>query len=161
MNILQEKKRRKKQSIKETISKFLKKVLNQIKKIFNEFMNLPDHIRKIIYVWLIIILIFILLAIISSSNNNYLDKYKQLENDMNISALDYVKSNEIIPGEENKLRLDLNVLVDFNFLYEEKVFDKTCEGFSLIYYHETEEDYKISSYLKCKKYTTKGYSDYK
>ncbi|MDE5889126.1 MAG: hypothetical protein K2H20_03805, partial [Bacilli bacterium] len=75
--------------------------------------------------------------------------------------LDYVKENELYPLAEAKLKLDVNVLIDYNYLHESDIVDNKCEGFSIAYYNEEKEDYVVSSYLNCKNYTTKGYSDYK
>lgn len=147
--------------VKKAIVNLFKKISNKIKSLYKQFMSLPSHIRKIIYVWGIVILLILLLALISTNNTEHLNKYANIEAEMNKSALDYVKTNNIIPGEENKLRLDLNVLKDFDYIYDDVITDSTCEGFSLVYYKEETSDYVINSYINCKKYTTKGYSDYK
>lgn len=147
--------------IKKIISNVFKKIAESIKKIGEQFMSLPSHIRKITYVWTIVILLLLILAVASNKNTEYIESHAKMEEEMSISALDYVKSNDIIPGEDNKLRLDLNVLKDFNYIYDDVLTDKTCEGFSLVYYSESAKDYVISSYINCKNYTTKGYSDYK
>lgn len=147
--------------VKKAVQSLWKRVANAIKSVYKQFMSLPSHIRKIIYVWTIIIIVILLLALLSTNNTEHLNKYANIEMEMNKSAIDYVETNDIIPNEENKLKLDLNVLKDFNYIYDDVITDPTCEGFSVVYYNETEEAYIAKSYINCKKYTTKGYSDYK
>jgi len=147
--------------VKKALINLVKKIANQINKLYKQFMSLPNHIRKIIYVWAIIIIIVLILALASTSNNQYLNKYSGIETALNEAALKYVKDNKIIPNEENKLRLDINVLKDFGYTNDHVIEDTTCGGFSLVYFKEDANDYVVNTYLKCKNYTTKGYSDYK
>ena len=46
-------------------------------------------------------------------------------------------------------------------MYDDDIKENKCEGFSVSYYDDKKEDYVINSYINCKKYTTRGYSDYK
>ncbi len=147
--------------VKKIIINFFKNLGLKIKELFKKFMGLPKHIRLITYIWIVVIILLVLFAILSNANNKLLEKYSYYETEMNNAAIDYVKTNNLIPGEGNKLKLDLNFLMDYDFLYKDTITDSTCRGFSIVYYDENNEDYVAKSYLNCKKYTTKGYSDYK
>ena len=48
-----------------------------------------------------------------------------------------------------------------NDLTEEDIAHKSCDGFSIVYYDDEQDEYVIDSYLNCKKYTSKNYWDYK
>lgn len=158
------KKRKQKFTLKKVKKLFLdiwKNVCKFFKTLYGRFMNLPQNVRSIIYVWAVVVFIVVLMIVLTSSNNQFLKQYVTIENEMNASTLDYVKSNELYAVSSNKLKLDLNVLLDYDYLYEDAISDKTCEGFSLVYYDEEKEDYDVDSYINCDKYTTSGYSDYK
>ncbi len=138
-----------------------KEIVHFFKSLYERFMELPKNIRYIIYVWLGVIAIILVIIIATTTNNKYLDKYELIESDMNKAMLDYVQENELYPLSESKLKIDVNVLIDYNYLNESDIIDNKCQGFSVAYYSEDKEDYVINSYLNCKNYTTKGYSDYK
>ena len=101
---------------------------------------------------------FIAIAI---SSNKFFDKYKELEQEVNDAALKYVNKNEIYVSKENKLILDIEILQKEKYITNNDFKDKSCEGFSVIYYDDLQEEYKIDSYLNCKDYTTENYWDYK
>ena len=80
---------------------------------------------------------------------------------MNAGAIDYVTTYSLYPTKDSKLKLDLEILKEDNHIYPEDIKDKSCVGFSLIYYDDKDEKYVADSYINCEKYTTKGFSDYK
>lgn len=154
---MKSRKRKKKINIKI----IFKCIEEKIKFTYDCFMQLPKYVRSIIYVWMLVIFVIIGLVIVSSRNTNFLSDYKDFEKIMSDSALDYVKTNEFYPTEDSKLKVDMHVLIDYGHMYEEDIVDKSCSGFSIVYYDDKEEDYRVESYLNCKKYTTDGYNDYK
>lgn len=160
-----EKKRKKKKFTLKRIKKILIIVWNNIvsyfKKLYENFMSLPKKIRSVTYVWASVLLVILLIILFATSNNKYLEKYVAIEGDMNDATLSYVNDYELYPSPENKLKLDLNVLVDFNYLSDIDVKENKCEGFSVVSYDDIKDDYTINSYINCNKYTTKYYSDYK
>lgn len=138
-----------------------KLIADEIKELWDKFMGLPKKVRYVIYIWLGVILLIVLLILASHNNSNFLNNYYNMESSMNEAALDYVNSYELYPTKDSKLKLDLSVLKDFNYIYEEEIADNSCEGFSIIYYNDIDEKYVVSSYVNCDRYTTKGFSDYK
>lgn len=147
--------------VKRILINVWKEIVQFFKSLYERFMELPKNIRYIIYIWVGVIAIILVIIIATTTNNKYLDKYELIEGDMNKAMLDYVQENELYPLSESKLKIDVNVLIDYNYLSESDIADNKCEGFSIAYYNEDKEDYVINSYLNCKNYTTKGYSDYK
>ena len=158
------KKKKKKFTLKKVKKLFLtlwKKVLEKLKDLKDKFMALPVITRKIIYIWSGVVVIVFILIFASYNNGVLLDKYYSMEKEMNASALDYVETNELYPVIGSKLKLDLEVMKEYNYIYEEDIADNSCEGFSLVYYDDIDKEYVIDSYVNCNKYTTKGYADYK
>lgn len=147
--------------IKKLFAKIGQAIVDKVKALCKKFKALPDTTKHIVYVWSVILVVIIVLIIVSSSNNDFLKDYQNLEKSMNNGALDYVKTNELYPGKDNKLKLDLDFLLEDNYVYEDEVKDKSCYGFALVHYNDEEEDYVVSSYINCDKYTTEGFSDYK
>lgn len=147
--------------LKKILMMVRKNIVEYFKKLYENFMNLPKKIRLVTYVWASVLLIVIFIIVFATSNNKYLEKYVAIENDMNNATLNFVKDYELYPSTENKLKLDLNVLIDYNYISDIDVNDNKCEGFTVVSYDDLEDDYKIDSFINCKKYTTKYYSDYK
>jgi len=163
----EKKKVRRKLRIKRVFVNIWKSICAFFKNIYNSFNNLPKKTKQILGVWAIVIVIIILIIIASSSNNKFLSEYESYEKKVNDAALSYVTDNEIYPSENNKLKLDINALVDSGYLNESDVVG-TCGGFAVIYAKDsTNEDgdttisYVVNTYLNCSNYTTKGYNNYK
>ena len=161
---------------KEDIKKKIVKALRKIKKIFiklgnaiknlalniwKKFLDLPKKVRYVLIVWAGVLVVLLLFIAIANSSNKFFDKYKELEQEVNDAALKYVNKNEIYVSKENKLILDIEILQKDKYLTNNDFKDKSCDGFSVIYYDDLQEEYKIDSYLNCKDYTTENYWDYK
>ena len=161
---------------KEDIKKKIVKALRKIKKIFiklgnaiknlvlniwKKFLDLPKKVRYVLIVWAGVLVVLLLFIAIANSSNKFFDKYKELEQEVNDAALKYVNKNEIYVSKENKLILDIEILQKEKYITNNDFKDKSCEGFSVIYYDDLQEEYKIDSYLNCKEYTTENYWDYK
>lgn len=147
--------------VKKMFVNIWKKIVGFFKSLKNKFMKLPEKTRYITYVWVVVVLLIFILILASNSNNKFLEDYSNLENDVKNATLDYVKSNEIYPTKDSRLNVSIEALKDYGFLYEDSIKDKSCQGFGRIYYDDEKEDYVVDAYINCKKYTTKGYSDYK
>lgn len=147
--------------IKKSFINLAKKIVKKVKELWAKFMALPSKVRYIVYIWSVVFLIVVVLIVASRNNNEFLKDYQNLENAMSSGALDYVNSHSLYPVKDNKLKLDLELLTEDNYVYEEDINDKSCVGFSLVHYDDKDEKYVVSSYINCDKYTTDGYSDYK
>ena len=136
-----------------------KKILNGIKNfflnIYNNFMKLKLVWRRVIILWLIILLIIILLIIFSAVNKKNNDKHKEIENALNVAVVDYVTDKGLYGTKDQKLRISIDELIDEEYFSADDLKDKTCTGYSLIYYEN--DAHHADSYLLCKNYTTDGY----
>lgn len=154
-------KKKKNNNIKKKVIKFCKRITSTVKMWIDKFKSLPSKVKTLIYVWSVVLVLIIMLIVVSSVNNNFLNKYYNIEKEMNNSALDYVKTQEIYPTSGNSFKLSLDVMKEFNYINPDFVSDSTCDGYSLIYYNSENDDYDVESYISCEKYTTKGYSENK
>lgn len=138
----------------------MKSLWNQIKTFFVglylKFKKLPKKLQKLISLWVIIFLIIIILIFFCGNNRKVVVSHEKMEEDVAVAALDYVKTREIYPTENQKMRLNINTLLENGDLYDDAV-DKSCIGYALIYYDETKNDYDVKAYLSCKNYETDGY----
>lgn len=156
--------KKKKMSLKR-LKRILKNVgkefVDYFKSIWKKFSSLPKHIKTICGVWLAVIVIIIVIIFASSTNKKHLEEYYELEDLVKEATLKYVEKANIYPVKDSKLKLDIEELKEFSSFSSKELDDKACKGFSLTYYNEDEEEYVIRSFIKCDKYTTKEYSDYK
>lgn len=154
--------------VKRSLKRLIRKIVLFFKNLYKKFMDLPKKVRMILGVWTVVVVLIVVVIIAGSVNNNFLNKYKSIEKVVNEAALQYVKDNKIYPMESNKLKLDINALVDNGYLTKKDINDNTCEGFSVIYAKgdvtiedELNAEFNINTYINCDKYTTEGYNDYK
>ena len=138
-----------------------KEFLEFVKKMYKNFMALPTKVRYIVYIWFFVILLILILIIGSVSSSKFMNEYVEIENTISKAALEYIEYKGIYPVKDNELILDMEVLKDSNYLEEDDITDNTCSGFSAIYYKDVDKEYVVKSYINCKKYTTKGYLEYK
>lgn len=144
-----------------SFKKIFKKIGSYFKNLYLKFMALPNKLRCIIYIWSVAVILILILIFGTASNNKLIDRYQNIENIINEAALQYVEVNEIYPSRDNKLKLDVEVLKDLNYVTSKEIDDDTCEGYSLVYYDDESDSYTSKTYINCKKYTTTDYFDYK
>ena len=144
-----------------SFKKMFKKIRTFFKNLYLKFMALPNKLRYIIYIWSVAVILILILIFGTASNNKLIDRYQNVENIINEAALKYVEVNEIYPSRDNKLKLDVEVLKDLNYVTSKEIDDDTCEGYSLVYYDDESDSYTSKTYINCKKYTTTDYFDYK
>ena len=80
-----------------------------------------------------------------------------MEQALTNAALTYVEEQEIVNTPGKKLKIEMNQLIDFNYVMDSEITDKTCKGFTIVYYNETEDRNVANSYINCKHYTTEDY----
>jgi hypothetical protein len=136
-----------------------KKVVLYIKKKYAEFMKLPKRVRMITYIWLIVLLVLLIVILGTVINNKAQNKYKDMEETIAHAGLKYAEDNLIFASEEEKTKIEMELLIDRSYMFKENVANKTCNGFAVIYFNEEEEKFESKGYINCKKYTTKGYKD--
>ena len=92
-----------------------------------------------------------------NSNKKTIAKHEKIQNEVKAAALDYVKEKKLYPTSNQKLRLNMEVLIENGNLYKDTLTDKTCVGYALVYFDEAKENYVIEPYISCKNYVTEGY----
>jgi len=125
--------------------------------LFGSFMRLKPYVRYIIYVWTVILLLFIIFIIVSNNNNKFLDKYHTYEDNFKNISLKYVTDKSVYPTNERPIKLSLDMLKAYNYFSSSDIDDKSCVGYSMVYYDDVHADYNIKVYINCDKYTTEGY----
>jgi hypothetical protein len=137
--------------------RLFKKIGLFFKKSYNSFMKLKPYIRYIIYVWTIIIVVLIIFIVLSKNNNDYMKKYKTYEDNFKNISLEYVKEKKVYPTKEKPIKLSLDMMKSYGYVTSNDIEDKSCVGYSMVYYDDEHEDYNIKTYINCDKYTTEGY----
>ena len=79
--------------------------------------------------------------------------YKELENTLKEKTLNYVEKNAMYNGSDLKITED--DLIKENIIESLKINDSECQGYVLV--KKIREHYEYEPYIKCEKYTTKGY----
>ncbi len=123
----------------------------------DKFMSLSKKVKIVIGLWLVLLIVLLVLVLGSNSNKKKLDEYAKMEQNLTNATLNYMKNSELYPNSSNKLKVDLTMLREQKIISDDVVPDKTCRGYSLVYYMEEEEKYSVESFLNCKNYTTKDY----
>ena len=143
---------------KKILKKLLKIIVVSIKSLWESFMGLSLTVRYVIGIWAIVLFLIVGFVFLSSYNTKMMAEYSAIEKSLDVAALDYVKTNNVYPVKSNPLKLSSDAMINLGYLYESDITDKTCYGYSLIYFDDKDNDYHIESYLNCKKYITEGYS---
>ena len=105
-------------------------------------------------VWgVVFVLILVGLTIIGFVYKNKVIPYKELEQKLKDTAIQYVEKRS---GYSNSdMMVTAEELVEEGFIEELKVNDSPCEGYVL--FKKVQEHHEHRSYIKCEKYKTKGY----
>jgi len=149
---------RKRKSFKKILRDIFKGIGNYLKSLKDNFMKLSLTTRRIIYVWFAIAVIILLLVFFVNLNSKKIDNHHDMEQKLQEATEQYVTRNKLYPNVNKKLKVDLDMLKAEKYLVDSDISDKTCKGYSIVYYEETEEKYVIESYINCKHYTTKDFS---
>lgn len=157
----------KKTSFKTVLRNIKKLIIKLFKKIINKYNSLDSFYKKIVNIWaigLVILIIFLSFVGVSTKDvNNYID----WENKIKDAGLEYAKDNEIYTNASKPLIVSYEVLVENGYLNKAEIPNKSCTGYARVIYSLDEEsengegEFKVSSYINCKKYTTEGYSENK
>ena len=139
--------------------KVWKKICTVFKNLWASFMSLKSYVRAIVYVWVAIAVVLVAFILLSNSNNKFVKAHEDIELAIKNATLDYVKSNNVYPTEAKPVKLSLDMLKLDNYIYESDITDKSCKGYSTVYYDDEHYDYKVKSYINCDKYTTDGYKN--
>ena len=149
---------KKRKSFGRIMKNCLRKIVNYLASLRDNFMKLSATTRKIIYVWLVIAVLVLLLAFFANINAKKINNHKYMEERLTEARKQYVEKVQLYPNVEKKLKLDMDMLKGEKYLTNDDILDKTCKGYSITYYNEDTEKYVIEPYINCKHYTTKDYA---
>ena len=141
------------------IKKFLKKIVNKVKKIvvliIDKYKSLDKLYQTIIKAWTILLFVLCIFLIVLSTKSKDLSSYYEWEDYLEAQAILYAKDNDIVaPGNKP-------------LIISDDAFSNTCLSYVKVYFsYDTDSEtgageYKSEAYINCKKYTTLGYSENK
>lgn len=111
--------------------------------------------KKLFVVWGVLVVLIVgglttLGFLIEARDENYV----QVEEKLLDSAKKYVDGKFLYPTDGEVLKVTKEEMIENGFLDELKYEDDTCTGYVTI---KLDGVYKYKAYIKCSKYTTKGY----
>ena len=110
----------------------LKKIQEFFTNVYNKFMELPKKNRIIIILWCVILLFLIIIIVVSNINNSYLSTYTKLEKDLKSAALKYSEDKDLYGINSQKVRLEMEILVESGYLELEDKQEDSCVGYALV-----------------------------
>ena len=132
-------------------------ILESLGNLVKKFKKTSKEFKILLGVWLAVILIIIIVVCMVNANKKTIAKHEKIQSEVKTAALDYVKEKKLYPTSNQKLRLNMEVLIENGNLYKDSISDKTCVGYALVYFDEAKENYVIEPYISCKNYVTEGY----
>lgn len=135
-------------------SGFFKRISKFCSDKWEKYNSLPKKTRNIISVWFVVLLLILVLIIICNINNNGISTYTKIETKMEKAALEYAEEKELHGISSQKIRIDLEELIDTGKL--NKLKDDTCVGYVLVFNNKDNKT-KANAYLSCKSYITDGF----
>ena len=136
----------------------LKKIKRVFKELWESVKAIPKSVKVVIGIWALVLIFIIILIIVGSSNKSFIDEYRYIERTMDTAMLKYINENDYYGTVDAPIKMSVEML--FEHGVDESLIKKhNCTGFSISYYDEESSSNVISSYVSCKDYVTKGYSD--
>lgn len=118
-------------------------------------MNLKQ-MNRISVVWGVLLgAIVVLLTIFGFLYKNKSSEYKKLEEELVNKAEKYVESKFLYPDDKSSVKITYEELKNEGVMDSLKKDDDECDGYVTLTYDG--HVYKYKGYVKCSKYTTKGY----
>lgn len=115
-----------------------------------------NKMKKLSIIWgMIIIGLFILLTLFGILYKNKANVYKDLEKKLVEAEKKYADAHFAYPEKGNVLKTNAEDLIKETFLDNLEIEGDSCTGYATVTYNSTVFEYK--GYVKCGKYTTKGY----
>ena len=145
---------------KNGFKRFLRKIGNFFVNLKNNFFRLKKKVRYIIYVWLIVIVVLLVLVGCSNHNAKNVEAHQKIEAELRNATLTYVSRNEIYPNVSNKWKVTIDQLKELKYITDSEITDKTCKGYSIIYYNENINDYVEQDDVLMTLYTNKEITDF-
>ena len=110
------------------------------------------HITRlhIILFSFVVIVVIVIILVIKGMSGKGSEKYKELENEIEIATNAYIKINDITVKDGYEQKINIEELVKGNNIQNDLI--NSCEGFVIISREKNEEDeYEnvITPYIKC------------
>lgn len=151
-------KKRRRKSLKKIMKDLFKEIKAFVLNVCKKIKSLSKEIKIIVIVWIIIFVVVLFLILFCNSNKKVVMKHEVIEDSVNSAALEYAEARNLYPTEDQKLRLNIETLIESGNLTRKDINDDSCLGYALVYYDVENEKYEVKSYLSCKKYITDGYT---
>ena len=109
-------------------------------------------------IWgLIVITVVILLTVLGFMIKNVKSNYKKTESTLRLSAEKYTATNFEYPQEGHEVKITKKEIMDAGYLEKDlKVNEDVCDGYVIV---KTNQVVEYEAFIKCGKYTTKGYQE--
>ena len=121
-----------------------------------EWENRMEKIKKMYVVWtILVIIIFTLLTTFGFIYKKKMSVYKDLEAKLVEAEKKYVDANFLYPENKEMVKTTSTTLIENNDLDGLDIENDSCTGYAIIYNKNGVYEYK--GFVKCEKYTTKGY----
>ena len=105
---------------------------------------------------ILVVIIIILLTVLGFVLENRYEKYKELEDKLVESAVEYAHSEILL--EEGEFIVTTEKLIELGFLDSLEVDDDSCSGYVII---TNDGTYEYAPYITCKGYTTRDFKENK
>ena len=151
------KKKKKSSKFSRIMKEIGKSIVELFKKLIEKFKKTSKEFKILLVIWILVLIIIFVVLGIFKANKKSIAEHKKIENEIKKAALVYVEDKQLFPTSDQKLRLNMEVLIQNGNLYKDQVTDNTCVGYALIYHDEEKNTYVIEPYLSCKSYVTDGY----
>ncbi len=108
-------------------------------------------------IWgVIVFIVIVLLTVLGFMLKKVNKDYRVLENDLKVSAEKYVTNNFLFPNENEQFTITKEKLIEEGYLEDLKTSSNdVCDGYAIV---KMDDVVKTKAYIKCDKYTTKGYN---
>ena len=115
---------------------------------------------KILFaIWAVIVVIIIaLLTVMGFILDNRYEKYRNLDEKLEISAKKYAEDNVLLDEDDGEYIVTSLELIKAGYLDNLEIDDNVCTGYVVI---QNDGAYQYEAYISCKQYTTKNYEDKK
>lgn len=115
-----------------------------------------EKMKKISIVWgMGILTLFILLTLFGIMYKQKSSGYKELEKKLVEAEKKYADAHFVYPDAGEIEKTEAETLIKEGFLDHLKINEEECTGYAIVTHESMVYEYK--GYVKCDKYTTKGY----
>lgn len=116
------------------------------------------QMKRVSIIWGIVLFLIVAgLTVVGFIYKNKSSDYKRIEDELVNVTEKYVEAKFLYPKEKESIRIRLNELQDNGYMEELKKDEDICDGYVLLTNNGFIYEYK--GYIKCPKYTTKGYDE--